>query len=88
MSYVVTVTGTPYWRAPEVIKGDKMSYGRKADIWSLGAVVIEMITGKPPFYDLAPMTALFKVGSTDVLPDIPEDLSGEGKDFLSRCFQR
>lgn len=86
-SYVTTVTGTPYWMAPEVIQESK-SYGRKADIWSLGAVVIEMITGKPPFYDLTPMSALFKLGSTDILPDIPDSLSPEGKDFLSKCFQR
>ena len=87
VSYVTSVTGTPYWMAPEVIQGN-VSYGRKADIWSLGAVVIEMTTGKPPFYDLPPMTAMFKLGSSDILPDIPEHLSDEAKDFLKQCFQR
>merc|ERR1712137_1009241 len=47
-----------------------------------------MITGKPPFYDMPPMTALSRVGSTDIMPDIPDELSQDGKDFLSRCFQR
>ena len=88
LSYVNTVTGTPYWMAPEVIHGNVRSYGRKADIWSLGAVVIEMITGKPPFYDLPPMTALFRLGAAEITPDIPEELSSEGKDFLRLCFQR
>lgn len=85
-----TVTGTPYWMAPEVIKeGHGTShYGRSADIWSVGAVVIEMITGKPPFHALPPMTALFRIGNSEVTPEIPERLSPEGKDFLSRCFQR
>ena len=73
--------------APEVIQG-KSHYGRKADIWSVGAVVIEMATGKPPFFDLPPLTALFKVGTTDVLPEIPSHLSDEAKDFLHCCFKR
>jgi len=83
-------TGTPYWMAPEVIQGnaDGGSYGRKADIWSLGAVVIEMATGKPPWSDLAPVTALFKVGSSPAIPPFPETLGLDANDFLSKCFQR
>src|SRR3990167_7613339 len=74
--------------APEVIHGNSKSYGRKADIWSVGAGVIEMTTGKPPFYDLPPLTALFKLGSSDILPEIPPSLSREAKHFLLCCFQR
>ena len=85
-----TVTGSPYWMAPEVIQGNAggRSYGRKADIWSLGAVVVEMATGKPPFCNLAPVTALFRIGSSSAIPDIPSSLSPAGKDFLSQCFRR
>lgn len=85
-----TVTGSPYWMAPEVIQGNAggRSYGRKADIWSLGAVVVEMVTGKPPFHNLAPVTALFRIGSSSAVPDIPSALSPHGRDFLSLCFRR
>ena len=49
---------------------------------------MEMASGKPPFYDLPPLTALFKLGSTEVVPDVPAELSDVAKDFLGRCFQR
>lgn len=82
-----TMTGTPYWMAPEVIRGN-MNYGRKADIWSLGIVVIEMASGKPPYSDLGPVTALFKIGSTDQAPPFPASLSAAAKEFLSVCLDR
>eukprot|EP01122_Echinamoeba_exundans_P006011 TRINITY_DN1622_c0_g2_i1.p1 TRINITY_DN1622_c0_g2~~TRINITY_DN1622_c0_g2_i1.p1 ORF type:complete len:897 (+),score=163.59 TRINITY_DN1622_c0_g2_i1:170-2860(+) len=85
-----TVTGSPYWMAPEVIQQGYggASYGRKADIWSLGAVIIEMVTGKPPFHALAPVTALFKIGSSPAVPPVPPDSSAHLADFLKLCFQR
>lgn len=44
---VYTQTGTPYYAPPEVWK-DK-PYNNKCDIWSLGCVIYEMATLKPPF---------------------------------------
>ena len=41
-----TYAGTPYFMAPEVIKGE---YGHKCDIWSLGCVLYMLIAGKLPF---------------------------------------
>ncbi|CUG89331.1 protein kinase, putative [Bodo saltans] len=45
-----TVAGTAYFMAPEVIQG--VGHGVEADVWSVGCCVIEMITGKPPFFHL------------------------------------
>lgn len=42
-----TFLGTPYYLAPELWKRNK--YGKKADVWSLGIVLYEMITLKRPF---------------------------------------
>ena len=78
-----TRTGTPFWMAPEVVRGSK--YGRKADIYSVGCVVYEMVSGSgPPFSDLNPVTALFKIGSLKEEEFEAEVLSGLrslGKDW-------
>ena len=42
----LTMRGTPYFMAPEVIEG---KYGTKADIWSVGGVAVQMFTGKAPW---------------------------------------
>jgi NIMA (never in mitosis gene a)-related kinase 1/4/5 len=43
----MTQTGTPYYASPEVWKDEP--YDEKSDIWSLGCVLYELITLKPPF---------------------------------------
>ena len=51
--------GSVYWMAPEVVR--QTSYTRKADIWSLGCLIVEMFTGSHPFPDFSQMQAIFKV---------------------------
>lgn len=64
-SVVSGLKGTPHWMAPEVIRGTQMTTGWiKADVWSLGCTVVEMLTAKLPFsnYD-NPMTAMYHIAN-------------------------
>jgi mitogen-activated protein kinase kinase kinase len=45
--------------APEVVK--QTAYTLKADIWSVGCLVVEMFTGEHPWAQLTQMQAIFKV---------------------------
>eukprot|EP00158_Paraphelidium_tribonemae_P004665 Partr_v1_DN26898_c2_g1_i3_m40903 putative mitogen-activated protein kinase kinase kinase len=77
--------GTPYWMAPEVI--ELRGITPAADIWSLGATIIELITGNPPYIELQSMSALFRIVQ-DPHPPIPEGISEPLSDLLLQCFRK
>ncbi|KAI0054969.1 kinase-like protein [Artomyces pyxidatus] len=78
-----TLVGTPYWMAPEVAQS--AAYDTKADIWSLGIMIYEMIKGEPPNAHIMP----FKL--VQMIPKLkpPRLVEGEGskelRDFLPLC---
>lgn len=80
-----SLQGSVYWMAPEVVK--QTSYTRKADIWSLGCLVVEMMTGTHPFPDCSQLQAIFKIGGAKAAPTIPEHASAEAKKFLQQTFE-
>eukprot|EP01062_Namystynia_karyoxenos_P076413 TRINITY_DN7486_c0_g1_i2.p1 TRINITY_DN7486_c0_g1~~TRINITY_DN7486_c0_g1_i2.p1 ORF type:complete len:1115 (+),score=174.73 TRINITY_DN7486_c0_g1_i2:103-3447(+) len=84
-----SLSGTPYWMAPEVIR--QSEYGLPADVWSVGATVIEMVTAKPPWGDLEPHAALFTIGHLTRPPPVPCPEDGFSlllADFVRKCFQK
>mmetsp|Transcript_35556 Transcript_35556/g.48582 ORF Transcript_35556/g.48582 Transcript_35556/m.48582 type:complete len:517 (+) Transcript_35556:56-1606(+) len=82
-----TVVGTPYWMAPELIRGH--DYGIKVDIWSTGIMAMEMAEGDPPYMDFPPLRALFLI-TTKGIPDLkdPHKWSPEFRDFVSQCLRK
>ncbi|KAJ4224766.1 ATP binding [Fusarium solani] len=80
-----SLQGSVFWMAPEVVK--QTSYTRKADIWSLGCLVVEMMTGSHPFPDCSQLQAIFKIGGGKAAPTIPEHASEEAKEFLGQTFE-
>ena len=80
------MVGTPYWMAPELIRGDP--YDQRVDVWSLGIMMMELMEGDPPYLDLPPLRALFFINTKGV-PDLqePEKWTDECREFLSLCLK-
>lgn len=82
----LTLTGTPYWIAPEILAKNPKGYTTKADIWSFGITVIEFALGYPPLSHLHPMKALIEIPKAP-LPDL-SGLSKNLKDFIKKCLKK
>ncbi|KAG6472290.1 hypothetical protein ZIOFF_069750 [Zingiber officinale] len=81
------IRGTPLYMAPESAAGAECA--APADVWALGCAVAEMASGRPVWASSGcrdPWGLLFAIGFGAASPEIPEELSEEGKDFLRRCF--
>lgn len=87
ISGLKTVIGTPHWMAPEVINGE--GYCRKADIWSVGCTIVEMLTMKPPWPDLETMAAIYKIATSEHPKyELPPNVTEIARDTIRSCFRR
>ncbi len=82
-----TIVGTPYWMAPELIRGQ--NYDQKVDMWSLGIMMMEMAEGEPPYMEFPPLRALFLI-TTKGIPELKysSKWSADMKSFLARCLEK
>ncbi|KAK1394145.1 hypothetical protein POM88_013201 [Heracleum sosnowskyi] len=65
-SWPLSLKGSPYWMAPEIIKNSN-ACNLDVDIWSLGCTVLEMATTKPPWSEFEGVAAMFKIGNSKEL---------------------
>jgi tRNA A-37 threonylcarbamoyl transferase component Bud32 len=84
------IMGTPSYMAPEQARGDAKRVGPAADIYALGAVLYECLTGRPPFRSASAMDTLLQVLREEPVPvrqlqpGVPRDLGT----ICHKCLQK
>lgn len=101
-----SMQGSVFWMAPEVIRAQSQpmvashdmdprqamsqGYSAKVDIWSLGCVVLEMFAGRRPWSKEEAIGAIYKLGSLNQAPPIPDEVSTvvgpAALSFMYDCF--
>ncbi|XP_066465745.1 serine/threonine-protein kinase ULK1 [Tiliqua scincoides] len=82
-----TLCGSPMYMAPEVIMSQH--YDAKADLWSIGTIIYQCLTGKAPFQASSPQDLrLFYEKNKMLLPNIPRETSSHLRQLLLGLLQR
>ncbi|XP_026153205.1 serine/threonine-protein kinase ULK1 isoform X3 [Mastacembelus armatus] len=82
-----TLCGSPMYMAPEVIMSQ--NYDAKADLWSIGTIVFQCLTGKAPFQASSPQDLrLFYEKNKNLTPNIPRETSSHLRQLLLGLLQR
>ncbi|CAN1169489.1 Serine/threonine-protein kinase ATG1t [Linum perenne] len=82
-NHAETVCGSPLYMAPEVLQFHR--YSSKVDMWSIGAILFELLNGHPPFHGRTNVQLLQNIKSSTRPPFSPLILPGLHHDSIDIC---
>jgi serine/threonine-protein kinase len=84
------ILGTPCYMAPEQAAGNRGSVGPASDVYSLGAVLYQLLTGLPPFQAATPLDTVFLVLEQEpILPRLLNARADRDLEMVAlRCLQK
>ena len=72
VTHTGAILGTPCYMSPEQAAGSRGDVAPASDVWSLGAILYQTLTGRPPFQASSPMDTLLAVLESD--PPVPRSI--------------
>jgi serine/threonine-protein kinase len=84
------VMGTPSYMAPEQASGNSKAIGPPADIYALGAILYECLTGRPPFQAANPVDVILKVIADEPAPprQLCSNVPGDLEAICLKCLRK